>query len=283
VWRNNITDHHAGIYIERFLGETPCDKNDTYLSKKIDLETLKISLKNERWASTYNSWDANLCALNFHDTLQYHIDRSRVAPKRREHDRSRYRRLKPWMSHGVIVSIREKEKNFKLLCRFPSDQALRLKFKKYRNLIATLIKRLKTEYYSNRVSQFSTTNDCRKIWNVINEIINKKRKTMTISEINHSGATLTSSEHPELMATVFNKYFSSVGKTLAERIDSLQDEIIGVEERVEAKFPNFTCISQDVIIKIIKSMSGNTAPGFERLRNDCFWRSAGPYFICSLC
>ena len=57
---------------------------------------------------------------------------------------------KPWITQGILKSIKIKNNLYKKLCKTKNNQnkaALNLKFKQYRNLIKTLTRRSKNDYY----------------------------------------------------------------------------------------------------------------------------------------
>jgi hypothetical protein len=164
-----------------------------------------------------------------------------------------------------VTSIREKEKLFRLTRRFPDDGQIKVKFKKYKNMIANLIKKCKTDYYSERILQHSEKNDTKKVWSTIGEIINRKRKHNTINEIDYLGETLKTAACPVRVANVFNDHFLSVGRCLAERIEGYGGEEVldCINSPFRADFSDFRSVDSDTVVKMIESLRGGSSPGFD--------------------
>jgi SLT domain-containing protein len=64
-------------------------------------------------------------------------------------------------------------------------------------------------------SKLANSINSKESWQTINELLNRKSKTTTMNEINMNGKTIVGDEE---IAKEFNKYFSEVGKKLAEEI-----------------------------------------------------------------
>lgn len=60
-------------------------------------------------------------------------------------------KLKPWITKGIIVSIRHREKMYGQKIKNPNNITLITKYNKYRNLLNTLIKKAKSMYYHNKI------------------------------------------------------------------------------------------------------------------------------------
>lgn len=81
---------------------------------------------------------------------------------------SRTRRLKPWITLGLINSTRKSDQMKRLLYKQPFNCVLKMKCIKYRNFIHSLLKRAKSNYYRYKIE--STAGYHRKFWAVVKEV-----------------------------------------------------------------------------------------------------------------
>ena len=116
---------------------------------------------------------------------------------------------KPWISSGIQKSISIKNSIFKKYINKKDPhikEELNQKYKNYRNIIATLIKKSKqnyfTTYFESKIKNFKNT------WKGINSTISLSASSSpNLLNFNNE---LTSD--PLKIADVFNNYFSSVGE-----------------------------------------------------------------------
>ena len=85
-------------------------------------------------------------------------------------------------------------------------------YKECRNYLNTLIKKTKSDYYTNELTNAKNSKES---WKVINELSNKKSKTTNVNELLVNGNTITGDKN---IAEAFNQYFSTIGPQLARNI-----------------------------------------------------------------
>ena len=92
-----------------------------------------------------------------------------------------------------------------------------LNYKQYRNKLNHLLEIAKIQYY--QISVIKNKNDSTKLWKTIHEILQTNtKKTNTNFELVNDKQKKTTDE-PEI-ANIFNKFFSTVGSTMASQIQS---------------------------------------------------------------
>ena len=97
---------------------------------------------------------------------------------------------KPWITKGLLKSIKTRNKMFITLCKQNfADKTLHLKYKKYRNLLTRLQDKAKINYY--RHSFNVNKNDSTNTWKLINEIINQKNTSKFPSNIRHYNTSIS--------------------------------------------------------------------------------------------
>ena len=125
-------------------------------------------------------------------------------------------RCRPWLTHGLLKSIRIKNKMYNNLRKKP-DTSQSHKYKIYRNLLNHLIKQTKVDYYHNVLND--NKNNSKKVWNIVNELVyNRKQKNSESTKIlSDTGCTITG---PQAITEEFNKFFVSAGKMMAAKISA---------------------------------------------------------------
>ena len=86
-------------------------------------------------------------------------------------------------------------------------------YRKYRNMLSNLIKKTKSDYYNAKFS--SVSGDKKKIWKIINSLRGKCKQSLPSSfKIGGKNETCR-----RTIANRFNKYFSSLAKSLNKEVD----------------------------------------------------------------
>ena len=117
---------------------------------------------------------------------------------------------KPWITKALHKSIKKKHYLFKLARQNRIDLNA---YKRYSNILSTLIKTSKVSYYKN---QFDTSKkDLRKTWSIINSTINPSRKRLSIHKLQHNNEIITD---PTKMAEVLNAHFAGIGLKLKDAL-----------------------------------------------------------------
>ena len=161
-----------------------------------------------------NSEDVNLIFSSFLDKLSELVDKH--VPLKKLSKRKVKLLSKPWITKGIRISIKRKNKLYKLYMN--SKNAFYFsKYKFYRNKIKHLILLSKKSYYSNYFQ--NNSNNIKKTWQGIKQLMtlsNKKVHIPTTVEIDSQKITNTID-----IANAFNTYFASIGSNLAASIPSL--------------------------------------------------------------
>ena len=128
-------------------------------------------------------------------------------------------KFKPWITIGILRSLKQRSMLHRKFLR-AKDQVrkstLQTRFKIYRNMLVTLIRRSKQNYF-NKYFQDNIRN-LRKTWCGIKNIIQiKNNNGNSPSCLLDKGISIT---NPSEIASIFNSYFSSIGKTLQSKITS---------------------------------------------------------------
>lgn len=185
VIQSTITDHYPTALIALLIShdhknlEKPSNNSiiNTDIRYKIDINKLTNFLSLEHWDDILNTLDTDISAELFMSKLKTYILESRSITK----VPCKNKKLKPWMTNGILASIRKRNKLHTQLINNPENVYLSNYYKQYRNNLTKLIKLTKDNYYKAILDK--AQGDLKKTWQIINEATNssKKRPILVIS------------------------------------------------------------------------------------------------------
>jgi len=248
---SDVSDHFSILTKIPHINK-PNEKNKIYYrrSKLSSNEWMQFnselkSILNEKIAHNTNrvSNDPNFCANCLTNAYLFLIEKFISRKQRRFFN-------KPWITKGIKVSIKTKNKMFKL-SKSSSEPTVLEKYKAYRNLLSRLKFRAKNNYYADLAVQYG--NDKSKIWRLVKEITKKKRNTNnSIKSINDKNGLKL--QHPKLIANSLNEHFSTIGEKMASTLEKgsnpQKDPLDYITTDVKGHFvPSLTSTSE--ILKLI--------------------------------
>lgn len=171
------------------------------------------------------------------------------------------RTLKPWITPGILRCIRNRNKMQKKLRSDPTDEILKITYRRYRNYCNNLIKKLKRAYEKQQLA--ASTKNPKSLWTNIKSITNLQQ-----ARTDNTHLLRTKSDPLESVDDV-NKYFANVGKILAEKICLPPNN--DCENLVSSSFSNllnsFALIDTDPIEvhDILINLKTESAPGWDNI------------------
>ena len=123
---------------------------------------------------------------------------------------------KPWITKGILISIKNKQKMYKNNFLNESD-AQKLLFKTYSNK-SRKVKRLSKKMYFHKEFD-ENKNNCHKMWKTVNSLVYKKSADTDFppNNIKINGKIC---DNQLAMAAHFNNFFCTIGKRLAGKMES---------------------------------------------------------------
>jgi len=169
-------------------------------------------------------------------------------------------RLKPWITSGILKSVSKRDFLFRKFAN-TKDPAIKSQFhksfKSYRNLIVSLIRKSKSNHYSNYFNIHSS--NMQKIWKGISELISSKSSKSHSFPSVRIGQSLSSD--PLSVANAFNDYFTSIADTVRSKIGPTP---VNFSHYLKNPNPNSIFLnpsSPPEVFNIIKSLSINKSSG----------------------
>ena len=173
VLHTNITDHYP-IMINIHLQDYIENKTSTYEVVKTNYKKFEHLIKSQDW-SVVTSCNDPLEATNifmnlYNNSLKQSITKKNIKVKI-------HHKIKPWITNGIIISIKNRDKMKKRLLRNYSTN-LENAYKAYRNQLQSIIKYTKNNYYRDKIQ--SNKNNLKKIYQFIAEATDRGLACTTV-------------------------------------------------------------------------------------------------------
>lgn len=225
-----------------------------------NIEKFRNNLSNVNWQSSLNHDDANTVTEDFYAIIMRNdyecfplIQQSRKRAKD-----------KLWITTGLIKSINEKNKLFRMSIRKPSCEN-RTKYKKYRNILSTCIKEAEINYYKKLFE--NAKESAVNFWKSFRETLNpSKRKVHSrIDQLNFQGKSVSNDQD---IANTINEHFCSVGDRISKKVDSTSTNKFKcyLRNKLQNSF-YLSPVSETDVNKVIKQLKENKSPGPDGITN----------------
>ena len=113
---------------------------------------------------------------------------------------------KPFITKGIKVSIKYKNKLFKKYLDNPTD-VNETAWKTFRNKTNAIIKKVQENYYKNIINSHS--NDSKNLWKTFGNILNKNKQShKNIVNINTNNSII---DNKQVISETFNDFFCNIG------------------------------------------------------------------------
>ena len=217
--------------------------------------------------------NVNLATKNFLDTINFVL--KKYAPLKRVNKYKLRFKNKPWITSGIQKSIYIKNKLLKKFINKKDPQSKGIfheQYKTCRNLLSTLMKQSKQNYYTKYFE--NNWNNIKNTWKGIKTIISIKNITATVPHsIEFNNKTITD---PTAMSNVFNNYFTSIAKKTNSNINFLVKHYTDYLSYSNTNTFFLTPTDKNEISLIISSLDSHKSSGpnsipvkiFKLLKND---------------
>ena len=255
IFYTDITDHFPIFYID-YSVPVPCEPSflltRQYNIKDMTKFTRKLTALNS--ADIHTCEDPQTAFTLFHKEYSKMYDQCFPLKK----IKINYRNKKPWLTEALRNSIKTKN-NFYVISQKHQTVCNVNRYKEYKTKLNRLLKKCEREHYDEKFESYK--NDLRKSWNLIKEVINKKRVQGTFNTfiINDEETC-----DKQTIVEAFNKFYSSIGPELASKIPGSD---ISPTFYIANSNPEFIClipVSQEEVSKIIFGLKDSSA-GWDKI------------------
>ena len=140
----------------------------------------------------------------------------------------------------------------------PSGEKL-IEYKLIKRTIQKDIRNAKSKYYQSKLAQA----DAKQTWTIINEVLGRTKGQNSIEKLQVDNQIITDQKE---IATALNKYYTTVGFDLAEKIPNIDARPDDIIPQSKSNF-NIDAISESDVLEMLKSMAAKTSHGFDYISN----------------
>jgi hypothetical protein len=270
LW-NQISDHQPCFVLLNFF----CKKSTkqrfvkVYTNNPNAIGNLKEELSRTCAVQNINSdftcdpnITSNVLVNNIISAINNHLPVKTVKFKKHKHKKSK------WVTNGIMISIKYRDRLYAdLHMTDPNDESYGHKkdnLKTYNRILKQNIRLAKNQYYHSCFNKFK--DDIKKTWSLINEVMNRSQPKKEFPKQFLIDDTYVSDTVS--IANEFNRYFSSIGKTLSESVQQPQNR--SFEEYLPSPLHScfkFSPVDSHTVLKVIDHLKRKTSCGFDGLSN----------------
>lgn len=213
---------------------------------------LNTIISKENWTEVLQSENIQLAANIFYTTFNKLLDQCRINHKK---NTNKFYKIKPWITQGLIKSIKNRDKMKHQLLKNNSLELL-MEYKTYRNRLSKLLKKSKHDYYRNNIKD--NQSDMKKIYQIISDATNEKSKHSSESIQIMADNDIAFRDNKE-MSNYCNNYFINVGINMLTNIKKPANFANNLRINKNSMF--LTPVTDSELIKHISTLKNNGAPG----------------------
>lgn len=257
VCLTDVTDHFSAVAGLSMSSPPRCVHRRVTLKR--DIEGIKLDLATVDWSDVMNATDVNTAVIYFNKQLKAIINKH---TKEISISRSNFN-LKPWITPGLIRCIKHRDKLHMKSRKNPKDDMLKLVYLRYRNFCKNLLTNLKTKYEEQQLRDCQ--GNSKKLWKVVKDICQIRNSKSNTTDL------LTHASDPQKSVEECNRYFSSIGESLADRIlrqSETNEEALAATSEVGSSQLHSLFIDPTDVVEVeflIKNLQNDKAPGVDEL------------------
>ena len=187
------------------------------------------------------------------------------APIKTIHISGKRRSVEPWITKGLETASRKNRKLYRKTVDASCTESDIAAYKAHRNMLNRLCRTIKMEYYTTKSHKYRR--NTRKLWSLINNIINKcKNSGSIISFITVDGLK---TYNPLKIANSFGQFYSMVGKNLVDTITPGRHDINHYLKMIPRTTLSLVIreTNMEEIEKTIKLFPHKTSYGHDKVSN----------------
>ena len=195
--------------------------------------------------------------------LQEQIDR--LVPYREYTVSPKRLRKEPWLSAGILNSIHHCKALYRKTLKANCKEKTILEYRNFASVLSKTKRTAKRLYYEGKCQEYRS--NTKKLWQIINEVSGRTNdKTSLIDYITVDQVQMY--QGPKI-SNHFAKYFSTVGKTFAEKIPKPTRDISHylscIRQNESSLF--LTPCSPSELGKLVDSLPNKTSSGYDNISN----------------
>lgn len=243
-----MTDHYALVGSKTLCRSQNQNRNTVH---KVDFETLDMKIAHIDFTQVTTMQGADSAFTYLHTELMRAVEESTFEKS----IRAKQKKLKPWMTAGILTSIRRRDKIFKRMRTFPEDVVLKQFYNAYNNRLNYMIRTVKEQYARQQLVNLS--GDLKKQYAFIKDYLNLPKKKGSRIDI-----ALFNEPDEQTVVNKFNSFFSTVGKKISEQVKS--EEIDPYDYNVQESMVFHEITSDEICVQLL-ALEERKAHGYDQL------------------
>ena len=223
IWINTLDHFQSGIITYELTDHLPTFLCLPFLNREDSCSKIKIVFRNHNtnfinnfltrleyfdWREILLENDVHLKWSKFSETVNFiYTDTFPLLTKYI----SKKRLNKPWLSSGILKSVRTKAYYFKLV---KTGRFSQIRYRSFCNILDSVIRKAKKEYFNRSFKMFEK--DPRNTWKLLRNLFSSKSKS-SIDHIMDGNVPITGNSN---ISNTFNNYFSNIASNLDSQIPS---------------------------------------------------------------
>lgn len=254
VLNTSITDHYT-IFIKLTSSKQniTCSKTKEY----VDYDIAYAKLLEKNIPTLLLCDNPEIVAENLVKHLSDSLKESKIVKKIPKIQRN----IKPWITPGILRSIKNRNK-MKLKVRSdPFNEILRITYKRYRNFCNKLIKKLKRKYEKEQI--LKSINNSKILWKTIKRVTYLNSNSASNTDLLNIKSTQTDS------VNYVCDFFANIGKKLAE--DILSKDASNNNQNFQmlpsSQQSSFVLLDTDPyeVDSVLLGLKSDSAPGWDNI------------------
>ena len=165
----------------------------------------------------------------------------------------------PWVTKGISRSITKRNQLYKRALKSKCSKQLD-KYKKYRNILTSLIRLSRRLYYSNKLEENKQSSTL--LWSTVNDIIGEKQVKHTDTFTIIDGQQLSD---PAIISSTFNSYFTNIGPKLASNIETGAAHFTDYLPQTCEKSLFLNPTNSHEIIEIVRNLKNSKSSAYDEI------------------
>ena len=214
-------------------------------------EKFRRLISEETWPEVESETDAQTKFDKFIHTYNTHYDTAFPLETNSARRKNERRNPKPWILPWLEDACARKNRLYHEFVNDPTEKN-KIKYKKIKFFVDKHVTKAKNKYYSDYFQQHKASS--RKQWEMINKLLNRKRKSSSITKINDPQGAVVNT--PREIAENFNTFFSEIATKLKSEIPTNSAASMNPNDNITTEITNsifLTPVDGDEVSAIIKN------------------------------
>ena len=175
----------------------------------------------------------------------------------------------PWISYGIIESIKTKDDMYTTLCslnpRADNYDRVEAEYKSYCSKLQSAIRKAKSKYYKDLFQK--CIGEVKKTWKHINTLLGRKRKNSDFPTHFIDNGRIVKDDKE--IAEAFNNFFTNIGPILAKDIKPTTSQTYKsfLTEKIQSNF-DFNTVDTEQVKKIISKLKSKSSCGHDGISSN---------------